>query len=46
MSPAAVRASSAVPLAAPTRTRPTSTTGADAGALPSAASPQPIDPDA
>ncbi len=44
MSPAAVRASSAVPLAAPTPTRPASTAGADSAALPSAASPQPVEP--
>ena len=44
MSPAAARASSAVPLAAPTPVRPTSTAGAESTALPSAASPQPADP--
>ena len=44
MSPAAVRASSAVPLAVPTSTRPPSTAGADGSALPSAASAQPPTP--
>ena len=44
MSPAAVRASSAVALAAPTSARPASTSGADAVVLPSAASPQPTTP--
>ena len=44
MSPAAVRASSATPLAAPTPISPASTTGADSVALPSAARPQPAMP--
>ncbi len=44
MSPAAVRASSAVPLAAPTATSPSSTIGADPRALPAAASAQPTAP--
>ncbi len=44
MSPAAVRASSAVPLDAPTATRPASTMGADPRTLPTAASAQPIVP--
>src|SRR5215212_829702 len=44
MSPAAARASSAVPLAAPTATRPASTAGAEETALPSAARPQPAAP--
>ena len=44
MSPAAVRASSAMPLAAPTKTRPPSTAGANSVALPRAARPQPTAP--
>jgi hypothetical protein len=44
MSPAAVRASSAMPLAAPTATRPTSTTGAEPALLPTAASAHPAAP--
>ena len=44
MSPAAVRASSATPLAAPTHMSPPRTAGAKAVALPSAASPQPAAP--
>ena len=44
MSPAAVRASSAVPLAVPTSTSPPSTAGAEGSALPSAASAQPPTP--
>src|SRR4051794_37555572 len=44
MSPAAARASSAVPLAAPTPTRPARTAGAESVLLPSAARPQPAAP--
>ncbi len=44
MSPAAVRASSAVPLAVPTSTSPPSTAIADGSALPSAARAQPPTP--
>src|SRR4051812_24040486 len=44
MSPAAVRASSAVPLAAPTAARPSSTKGAEPRTLPTAASAQPTAP--
>ncbi len=46
MSPAAARVSSAVPLAAPTPSRPASTATGESTALPSAASEQPIAPTA